>query len=228
MNIDDIKILVATANDATATTTARNNAFKEADEGRKTLKIGWSKLGLSVEQVKALRDTLAALPEDLETASEEQADNLEPTASEEPEQAPTVENDTFSMTAEEIAAQTDRPKSQEQLDAEDNQAIERATKKVAKAKADGTGEVRGGLTRIVESLLMDPALSYLDIINAVLQDFPKANTSARSIASVAAGLRRKGVNVPMRRPAKAVAAPTEEQVATSNGERQAIIDALES
>ncbi|MGB3689598.1 MAG: hypothetical protein WBA02_09885 [Jannaschia helgolandensis] len=56
---------------------------------------------------------------------------------------------------------------------------------------------------LVQELLMDPDLGYLAIVDRVMAEFPDAKTSVRSVASVAAGLRRKGVNVPMRRTAKA-------------------------
>lgn len=219
MNIDKVKELVAIATDEDRGGRERLAAFEQADEGRKALKVGWSKLGLDVDQVTALKDELPALAElDATEEEAEQAlgeasgDESEPDAAEEPGDAPTAEEEPFEASAEELEKQTGRKSNAEaQAEADDAAAIERASKKVAKAKADGAGETRGGLTRLVESLLMDPALSYLDIINAVLKEFPKANTSARSIASVAAGMRRKNIAVPMRRPAKKepAAAPAE-------------------
>mgnify|MGYP006921346877 CR=1 FL=1 len=200
MNIEQVKALVAIAIDENESASKRLTAFHDADSGRKELKIGWSKLGLNVEQVEDLKSTLPALAEreEQEDAHENSdppgpetapADEPEGTSSEAPGDTTTETNEASGGSAENTPT--------------DDQAQERAAAKVRKAKEAGTGEVRGGLTRLVESLLMDPALSYLDIIHAVLKDFPKANTSARSIASVAAGLRRKGQNVPMRRPAKA-------------------------
>lgn len=52
---------------------------------------------------------------------------------------------------------------------------------------------------LVQELLMDPDLGYEAIVDRVVADFPDAKTSARSVASVAAVLRKKGVDVPMRR-----------------------------
>lgn len=47
--------------------------------------------------------------------------------------------------------------------------------------------------------LVDPALSYADIVQLVLAAYPDASTTARSIASVAAAMRRGGASVPLRR-----------------------------
>lgn len=52
---------------------------------------------------------------------------------------------------------------------------------------------------LVQELLMDEALAYSAIVDRVLAEFPDAKTSVRSAASVAAVLRKKGVDVPMRR-----------------------------
>ena len=59
--------------------------------------------------------------------------------------------------------------------------------------------VRGGVNALVTRLLADPALSYTDIVAQVVAAFPGALTSARSVASTASVLRRKGTPVPMRR-----------------------------
>ncbi|CTQ33910.1 hypothetical protein [Jannaschia rubra] len=55
---------------------------------------------------------------------------------------------------------------------------------------------------MVQELLMDEALDYATIVDAVVAEFPNAQTSARSVASVASVLRKKGVDVPMRRNSK--------------------------
>jgi|DEB0MinimDraft_6_1074348.scaffolds.fasta_scaffold92665_3 hypothetical protein len=52
---------------------------------------------------------------------------------------------------------------------------------------------------VKELLLMEDGLSYDLIEEAVKREFPEAKTTRRSIASVAADLRRKGVEVPMRK-----------------------------
>lgn len=54
----------------------------------------------------------------------------------------------------------------------------------------------------VTDLLMDATLSYDAIVDLIHAKFKGANTSARSIASIAARLRKTGVDVPSRRKAK--------------------------
>lgn len=74
--------------------------------------------------------------------------------------------------------------------------------KIAAATVHGP-EPRRTIGSLVQELLMDPDLGYLAIVDRVVAQFPDAKTSVRSVASVAAVLRKKGVDVPMRRPAKA-------------------------
>jgi hypothetical protein len=64
---------------------------------------------------------------------------------------------------------------------------------------------RGGIGRMVNVLLTETADDYASIVAKVKEAFPEAKTTARSVASVAADLRRSGVDVPTRRKAKAVA-----------------------
>ncbi len=52
---------------------------------------------------------------------------------------------------------------------------------------------------LVQELLMDEALGYKEIVETVRGQFPDAKTSVRSVASVAAVMRKRGVDVPMRR-----------------------------
>ena len=56
---------------------------------------------------------------------------------------------------------------------------------------------------LIAEMVMDAELSYDMIVNLIHARFPKANTSSRSVASVAARLRKDGVDVPMRRKGKA-------------------------
>jgi hypothetical protein len=64
-------------------------------------------------------------------------------------------------------------------------------------------EARGSIGQMVAELLVDAeGYDYQEIVDIVRGQFPSAKTSKRSIASVAAGLRRKGIEVPMRRKAK--------------------------
>ena len=51
---------------------------------------------------------------------------------------------------------------------------------------------------LVAELLRDPDLSYAEIVDRVKAQFPDARTTARSVASVAVGLRKKGVEIPKR------------------------------
>lgn len=55
---------------------------------------------------------------------------------------------------------------------------------------------------VVASLVMNVELSYDQIVEMVREQFPDANTSTRSVASVASRLRKAGVDVPMRKAAK--------------------------
>lgn len=57
----------------------------------------------------------------------------------------------------------------------------------------------GPVAERVAQLLADPILSLGDIAERVVNDVPGAHTSARSVASVAAQLRRDGYRVPDRR-----------------------------
>ena len=54
----------------------------------------------------------------------------------------------------------------------------------------------------VKRLLTETDLGYSQIVDKVLAEHPDARTTARSVASVACTLRKKGVDVPMRRKAK--------------------------
>ena len=55
---------------------------------------------------------------------------------------------------------------------------------------------------VVQELLMNAEITYLEIVDLVKEQFPGAKTSARSVASTAALLRRKGVEVPTRKKGK--------------------------
>lgn len=54
---------------------------------------------------------------------------------------------------------------------------------------------------VVHELLLDVDHTYVEIVAEVKRRFPDAKTTARSVASVAATLRKKGVDVPTRRKA---------------------------
>ena len=61
---------------------------------------------------------------------------------------------------------------------------------------------RPTISALVKRLLMDETLDYQEIVDQVLAEFPAAKTTARSVASVAAIMRKKGVEVPLRRKPK--------------------------
>lgn len=78
---------------------------------------------------------------------------------------------------------------------------ETVNEKIAAATVHGP-EPRRTIGSLVQELLMDPDLGYEAIVERVMADFPDAKTSVRSVASVAAVLRKKGTDVPMRRKTK--------------------------
>ena len=73
--------------------------------------------------------------------------------------------------------------------------------KIAAASVHGP-EPKRTIGSLVQELLMDPDLGYEAILKQVKAKFPDAKTSVRSIASVAATMRKRGLEVPMRRRAK--------------------------
>lgn len=81
------------------------------------------------------------------------------------------------------------------------EALEAAKPSKARRKAaeKATDQARGAIGRSVATLLRDPRLSYADILQMVLAAHPHALTTTRSIASVAASMRRDGVDVQLRR-----------------------------
>jgi hypothetical protein len=78
------------------------------------------------------------------------------------------------------------------------------TAKVEKEVVEATPvEKKPTIGSAVETLLLDASLSYSQIVDCIHAQFQGCSTSARSVASVAARLRKNGVAVPMRRQAKA-------------------------
>jgi hypothetical protein len=71
----------------------------------------------------------------------------------------------------------------------------------AAAQASATEEPPSTVGRLVEALLVadEGSWSYADVVAEVRRQFPEARTSTRSVASVAADLRKRGVDVPTRR-----------------------------
>jgi hypothetical protein len=78
--------------------------------------------------------------------------------------------------------------------------------KVPAANADAPKKDRGGIGRLVNELLTETDDDYATIVAKVVEKFPEAKTTARSVASVAADLRRDGVDVKTRRKGKKTAA----------------------
>ena len=58
----------------------------------------------------------------------------------------------------------------------------------------------GTVGALVKELLLDADLTYAEIVTRVMAAHPQASTSARSVASTAAVLRKGGADVPTRRP----------------------------
>lgn len=74
-----------------------------------------------------------------------------------------------------------------------------ASKPKRKRAEKAKDERRGAIGQSVATLLKDGRLSYVDILQMILAAHPKALTTTRSIASVAACMRREGIEVPFRR-----------------------------
>lgn len=77
------------------------------------------------------------------------------------------------------------------------------TKKIETPAIEEPTALKVTIGSVVEQLLVNAELSYDQIVDMIREQFPEANTSRRSVASVAARLRKKGTEVPMRRAAKA-------------------------
>lgn len=76
------------------------------------------------------------------------------------------------------------------------------------AKNETTGtetpvEKKKTIGAAIAELVMDATLSYDAIVSLIHAEFKGCSTSARSVASVAARLRKDGMDVPHRRKAKA-------------------------
>lgn len=64
----------------------------------------------------------------------------------------------------------------------------------------GTGATTDAtVSALVRRLLIEGGLAYAEVADRARQAFPGASTTARSVASVAAAMRRRGVHVPLRR-----------------------------
>jgi hypothetical protein len=101
------------------------------------------------------------------------------------------------------AVETDKPETTatEEPEPVDDATVQRPD--APQTEAPDAAPVRGGVNALVTRLLADPALSYEAIVERVRTEHPGAQTTARSVASTASVLRRKGTPVPMRRGPKA-------------------------
>ena len=70
--------------------------------------------------------------------------------------------------------------------------------------------VRGPIGALVKELLNDASLTYGQIVDRVVALHPEAKTSARSVASTAAALRKGGTEVPKRKPSTTATAVSED------------------
>jgi hypothetical protein len=73
-----------------------------------------------------------------------------------------------------------------------------ANRAAPEPEAEAKG-ARGAIGRAVEELLLTSGADYAEIVRQVRGRFPGARTTARSVASVACGMRKKGVPVATRR-----------------------------
>ncbi|MEM6288804.1 MAG: hypothetical protein AAF845_16825 [Bacteroidota bacterium] len=71
-------------------------------------------------------------------------------------------------------------------------------RKVVEVAAVEPAGARPTVGALVARLVTESAASYAEVVEEVRRQFPEARTTARSVASTAARLRRSGVDVPMR------------------------------
>jgi|GEM_PF-3224052 len=87
-------------------------------------------------------------------------------------------------------------------DADDTPEREQTVdEKIVAAKLHGP-EPKRTIGSLVQELLMDSDVGYVTIVDRVVAEFPDAKTSVRSVACVAAVMRKRGTDVPMRRKTK--------------------------
>lgn len=70
------------------------------------------------------------------------------------------------------------------------------------SKNENVAKTKIGIGALAEKLLVETDQAYPEIVAAILVAYPDANTTVRSVASIACNLRKKGVAVPMRRTSK--------------------------
>lgn len=90
-------------------------------------------------------------------------------------------------------------------EADETKAVAAEDAEQTNHEAEGAAETdmpKLTISRLTEKLLMDENLGYAAIVDQVVAEFPNAKTTTRSVASVAAVMRKKGVDVPMRKKSK--------------------------
>lgn len=111
-----------------------------------------------------------------------------PEAHDEPEQ----------QTGDQPETQTDEPSEQAEEPSDEPEAKDEAS--------EAPKTERGAIGRMVIDLLTKTDDDYATMVGKIKEVFPEAKTTARSIASIAADLRRDGVDVKSRRKVKATKA----------------------
>lgn len=91
------------------------------------------------------------------------------------------------------------PEATEDETATDERTWTSAADGVPGPEAEQPVEPKPTISALVKRLLMDETLDYASIVERVVAEFPDAKTTARSVASVAAVMRKHGHQVPMRR-----------------------------
>jgi hypothetical protein len=155
-------------------------ALLAANELRKELSIGWGKLG-SPEGF----NMGATLEELREQAAQKEAEGDQEKPLDGEPTPPEGQTDGTGMSSSEVPEGVIQP------------------------QADVPKTDRGGIGRLVNLLLTTTDADYASIVASVKEKFPEAKTTARSVASVAADLRRDGVDVKTRRKAAAPKADAE-------------------
>jgi len=198
---EEARGLLAVALDDGRRALERKEAYWAANDIRKELKVGWPKLhprGLPLDSASLESEIERQLAKDLADDETPRTEVLE----EDPEYTTPV----VSTAAEAIQI----------LDAGGGVGIDVSTPEGKAAAAEAIAHVanskrprkasapkdehRGEISALVRSLLQSTDLPYADIVARVLAAHPAARTTARSVASVAADLRKAGGTVSLRRP----------------------------
>jgi len=211
----------------------RKAAADGLQELKRSAKVAWDKLGITLDDVRACQ-SVTSLPDEPEAAplaaerrpadarghgkssmpaigagirailggaSASQgarvAASLAPTEGVKramEDAAAKLEAEDFEATEEELAAQSGRRKPPED-------APTAPTEPEAGPTAAGSPKAtdRGRISALVRRLLLDTELTYSAIVEAVRAEHPEAKTSARSVASTAADMRRAKLQVRERR-----------------------------